>query len=91
MLRPRHGGGRYTYMEIQLLYMDRRLLTYVATPSPGVISKKIDPRSLFAIPQPPWPLLRLIQSHGQLRGRHGMVECTARFLDEPTPTDVHES
>ncbi len=30
-------------MEIQLLYIDGCLLTYVATPSPGVISKKIDP------------------------------------------------
>jgi len=40
-------------LEIPLLYMDRRLLTYLATPSPGVISKKIDPWSSFAIPGPP--------------------------------------
>jgi hypothetical protein len=37
-----------TYMEGPLLYMDRHPLTYLGSPSPGVISKKIDPRSSFA-------------------------------------------
>ena len=43
----------HTYMELPLLYMDKRLLTYLTIASPGVISKKIDPRSSFAIPRPP--------------------------------------
>jgi len=36
-----------------LPYMDRRLLTYLVSPTPEVNLKKINPCSFFAIP-PPW-------------------------------------
>ena len=36
-----------------LPYLDRRPLTYLVSPSPELISKKIDPRYSFAILTPP--------------------------------------
>jgi len=37
-----------------LPYIDRRPLTYLVSPFPDVTSKKNNPWSFFAIPQPPW-------------------------------------
>jgi hypothetical protein len=40
--------------EIQFSYIEIPLITYLVSSVPQAVSKKIDPRSFFHIPGPPW-------------------------------------
>ena len=46
----------HTNMETPLPYLDRRPLTYLVSPCPELISRKIDPQSFFSVLGAPWLL-----------------------------------